>query len=95
MREVNAHEFEQIPGDSKDRQAWRAAVHGVETEQQQNCGPPGSSVHGALQPVSEASYHCLLQGIFPTERSNPMSPVSPALAARFLTTEPPGKSAWY
>ena len=49
MREVNAHEFEQIPGDSKDRQVWRAAVHGVEAEQQQNCGPPGSSVHGILQ----------------------------------------------
>ena len=77
----------------KDREAWRAVVHGVETEQQQqNCGTPGSSVHGTLQAISEVGYHCLLQGIFPTERSNPMSP---ALAARFFTPEPPGKSSWY
>ena len=32
--------------------------------------------------------HFLLQGIFPTQGSNP---VSPALAGRFFTTEPPRK----
>ena len=31
--------------------------------------------------------HFLLQGIFP----EPLSPVSPALAGRFFTTEPPRK----
>ena len=35
--------------------------------------------------------HFLLQGIFPTQGSNPVSPVSPALAVRFFTPEPPGK----
>ena len=25
----NGHEFEEIPGDGKDREAWGAAVHGV------------------------------------------------------------------
>ena len=27
--QVKGHEFEQTPGDSKDREAWCAAVHGV------------------------------------------------------------------
>ena len=26
---LNGHEFEQTPGDMKDREAWRAAVHGI------------------------------------------------------------------
>ena len=34
--------------------------------------------------------HALLQGIFPTQGSNPHL-LSPALAGRFFTTEPPGK----
>ena len=34
--------------------------------------------------------HFLLQGIFPTQGSNPASPVFPALAAGFFTTQPPG-----
>ena len=33
-----------------------------------DCSPPGSSVHGILQRVG---CHVLLQGIFPTQRSNP------------------------
>ena len=39
------------------------------------------------------SCHALLQGIFPTQRSNPHLLMSPALAGRFLTTRlpPPGK----
>ena len=27
--QLNGLEFEQTPGDSEDRKAWRAAVHGV------------------------------------------------------------------
>ena len=27
--QLNAHEFEQTLGDNKDREVWRAAVHGV------------------------------------------------------------------
>ena len=27
--QVHGHEFEQVPGDVKDREAWHAAVHGV------------------------------------------------------------------
>ena len=26
---LNRHEFEQVPGGGEDREAWRAAVHGV------------------------------------------------------------------
>ena len=26
---LNGHKFEQTPGDQKDSEAWRAAVHGV------------------------------------------------------------------
>ena len=35
--------------------------------------------------------HFLLPGLFPTQGSEPESLVSPALAARFSATEPPGK----
>ena len=27
--QLNGHEFEKTPGDSKDKEAWLAAVHGV------------------------------------------------------------------
>ena len=40
-----------------------------------------------------AGCHFLLQGIFLTPGIEPMSPVSPALAGGFFTTEPPGKPA--
>ena len=37
-----------------------------------DCGPPGSSVHGILQAsILEWDSHALLQGIFPTQGSNP------------------------
>ena len=35
--------------------------------------------------------HFLLQGDLPSPGIEPLSPVSPALAGRFFTTEPPGK----
>ena len=36
-----------------------------------DCGPPGSSVHGILQVRILKWCHALLQGIFPTQGSNP------------------------
>ena len=33
--QLNGHEFEQTPGDSEDREAWNAAVHGVAKNQTQ------------------------------------------------------------
>ena len=30
---LNGHEFEQVPGDVKDGEAWHAAVHGVAKSQ--------------------------------------------------------------
>ena len=33
--QLNGHEFEQTPGDSGDRGAWCAAVHGVTKSQTQ------------------------------------------------------------
>ena len=32
---LNGHEFEQTPGDSENREAWRAVVHGVRESQTQ------------------------------------------------------------
>ena len=29
LHQHNGHEFDQAPGDVKDRETWRAAVHGV------------------------------------------------------------------
>ena len=36
-----------------------------------DCSPPGSSVHGILQANTGVGCHALLQGIFPTQGSNP------------------------
>ena len=55
-----------------------------------DCSPPGSSVHGNSQGKNiGVSCHSLLQGIFPTQRSNPgllhcrwiLPPGQPILAA--------------
>ena len=56
------------------------------------CNLPGSSVHGIF-PGKDAGMGChfLLQGNLPDPGIEPMSPLSPALAGRFLTTEPSGK----
>ena len=52
-----------------------------------DCSPPGSSVHRILQArILQWFAHFLLQGIFLTQGSNPISPVSPALASRFFTS---------
>ena len=54
-----------------------------------NCNPPGSSVHGILPARILKPFP--LPGIFPTQGLN-LCLLSPALAGRFFTTEPPGKS---
>ena len=52
----------------------------------------GSSVHGVLQArILEWGRHALLQGNLPALGMEPASPVSPALQADYLSTEPPGK----
>ena len=49
------------------------------------CIPPGSSVHGIFPSKNTGmGCHFLLQGIFPTQGSNSMSFVSPALAGGFF-----------
>ena len=52
-----------------------------------NYSLPGPSVHGILQVRMLMGCYFLLQRIFPTRGLN----LSLALAARFFTTEPPGK----
>ena len=27
--QLNGHEYDQVPGEAKDKEAWHAAVHGV------------------------------------------------------------------
>ena len=56
-----------------------------------DCSPPGSSVHGdSPGKNSGVSCHALLQGIFPTQGSNPGLP-----HCRWtLPSEPPGKPRW-
>ena len=55
-----------------------------------DCSPPGSSVHG-YSPGKNTGMgcHALLQGIFPTQGSNPG--LQPTLEADSLLSEPPGK----
>ena len=50
--------------------------------------PPGSSVHGILQAriLTGVCCHALLQGIFPTQGSNPCLSCLPGLAGEFFTT---------
>ena len=49
-----------------------------------NCSLPGSSVHGSFQARLLLACHFLLQGIFPTQGSNPHLFVFPALASGFF-----------
>ena len=54
-----------------------------------DCSPPGSFVHG----ISQAEYWSGLPFPSPGDLPDPgIKPMSPALADRFFTTEPPGKS---
>ena len=53
--------------------------------------PPGSSVHGISQARTGVGCHSLLQGIFPTQRSNPCLLHLLHQQADSFTTSPPGK----
>ena len=54
-----------------------------------DCSPPGSSVHGILQSrILEGVVISFSRGSYPKIR--PVFSVSPALAGRFSTAEPPG-----
>ena len=56
--QLNGNESEQTPGDSKDREAWRAAVHGVAKSQtrlseqqlhlERACIPAGLTIKGPV-----------------------------------------------
>ena len=52
-----------------------------------DCSLPGCSVHGdSPGKNTRVDCHALLQGIFPTQRLNPVSLRSPALAGGLFTT---------
>ena len=59
------------------------------------CSLLGSSVHGIFQArILDWVAIFLLQRIFPTQRSNPQSPVSPTLQADSLPLEPLGSPSY-
>ena len=55
-----------------------------------DCSPPGSSVHGLSQTIWEWVAFSFSRGSS-RPRDQTHKPVSPALAGRFFTVEPPGK----
>ena len=56
-----------------------------------DCSPPGSSVHEILQAKIGVGSHALLQGIFPTQGSNPRVLCLLHWLADSLPLAPPGK----
>ena len=55
------------------------------------CSPSGSSVHGISQARTPEQVAFPIPVVLPDPGTKPTSPVSPALAGRFFTTEPTGK----
>ena len=56
-----------------------------------DCSPPGSSAHGTSQWRVLEWVAISYSSDFPNPEIEHVSPVSPSLAGRFFTTEPPGK----
>ena len=56
-----------------------------------DCSPLDSTAHGILQAKIWSGLPCLLPGDLPSPGIKPVSPVSTALQANSLPTEPPGK----
>ena len=60
-----------------------------------DCSLPGSSVHGdSLGKITEVGCHALLQGVFPTQGSNPCLLCLFDWQVGSLPLVPPGKSHW-
>ena len=57
-----------------------------------DCSPPGSSVHGFSRQEYWSGLPFPTPGVLPNPGIRPVSLVSPALAGRFLSLAPPGKS---
>ena len=55
-----------------------------------DCNPPGSSVHVNFPQECWSGLPFIPPGSLPDTGFEPVSPVSPALAGRFFTAEPPG-----
>ena len=67
-------------------------TYSVVSDSLQPYGPPDSSVHGISQArILEWVLPFPSPGDFPNKGIKPTSPVSPAWAGGFFTTEPPGK----
>ena len=61
-----------------------------------DCSPPGSSVHGDSPGKNTGvGCHALLQGVFPTQGSNPGLLCLLHRQAGFLPLAPPGKPIFY
>ena len=74
------------------RQDCRASVQSCPTLcDPVDCSPPGSSVHGILLARILEWLASPFSGDLPDPGVEPTSPVPPALAGRFFTTEPTGK----
>ena len=56
-----------------------------------DCSPPGFSVHGIFQARILSGLPFPPPGDLPDSGIKPTSPVYPARAGRFFTSEPPGK----
>ena len=56
-----------------------------------DCSPPGSPVHGISRQEYWSGLPCPPPGDLPDPGTESVSPMSPALAGRFFTTEAPGK----
>ena len=87
-----------LPNTTKDRKL----LEGLRTESSvaqwypilcdlMDCSPPVPSVQGILQARTLQCCHFFLQGIFPTQGSNPPLLHLLALAGTFFTTEPPAE----
>ena len=61
-----------------------------------DCSPPGSSVYGIFQArtLYWSRFPFPPPGDPPNPETEPASLMSPALAAGFFTTKPPGKTSW-
>ena len=72
--------------------AHAQSLSGVQLCNPMDCSPSGSSVHGILQAIYCSGLPFPHSGDLPYPEIEASSSMSPALAGRFFTTEPPGKA---